>query len=56
MEEYTQGLVKRKHDVLFCILKTNYFRTRYREMSILLAHSSEIYNKKSLILKEKTLD
>ena len=47
-------------DVLFRIPKSHYFRTRYREMSIPMAPSSEIFiddiSKKSLIFKEKGLD
>ena len=43
MDGYTQGHVERKsNDVLLRVPKTFYFRTRYREMSIPLAHLSEI--------------
>ena len=57
MEGHTQGHLKRnKKDVLFRIPKTSYFRTRYREISMIFVHSSEIETKKSLILKEKRLD
>ena len=57
MEGHTQGHLKRnKKDVLFRIPKTSYFRTRYREISMIVVHSSEIETKKSLILKEKRLD
>ena len=54
---YTRPFIKRnKEDVLFRIPKTSYFRTRYREISMIVVHSSEIETKKSLILKEKRLD
>ena len=57
MEGHTQGHLKRnKKDVLFRVPKTSYFRTRYREISMIVVHSSEIETKKSLILKEKRLD
>lgn len=57
MEGHTQGHLKRnKEDVLFRIPKTSYFRTRYKEISVIIAHSSEIETKKSLIIKEKRLD
>ena len=57
MEGHTQGHLKRnREDVLFRIPKTSYFRTRYREISMIFVHSSEIETKKSLILKEKRLD
>ena len=61
MDGYIQGHVKRKNrDVLFRIPITTYFCTRYREMSIPMALSSEIFIddilKKSLIFKEKRLD
>lgn len=43
MEGYTQGHLKRnREDVLFRIPKTSYFRTRYREISMTTAHSTEI--------------
>lgn len=42
MDGYTQGHVEQKSDVLLRVPKTSYFRTRYREMSIRLAHSAEI--------------
>ena len=49
MEGHTQGHLKRnKKDVLFRIPKTSYFRTRYREISMTVAHSSEINTKKPL--------
>ena len=57
MEGHTQGHLKRnKKDVLFRIPKTSYFRTRYREISMTVAHLSEIETKKTFILKEKRLD
>ena len=57
MEGHTQGHLKRnREDVLFRIPKTSYFRTRYREISMTVAHSSEIETKKTFILKEKRLD
>ena len=44
MDGYTQGHVERKkEDVLFRVPKIHYFRTRYREMSIPMALSSEIF-------------
>ena len=50
----------KKEDVLLRVPKIHYFRTRYREMSIPMAPSSEIFIddilKKSLIFKEKRLD
>ena len=49
MEGNTQGHLKRnKEDVLFRIPKTSYFRTRYRKISMIVAHSSEIEIKKTL--------
>ena len=43
MEGHTQGHLKRNiEDVLFRIPKTSYFRTRYREISLTVARSSEI--------------
>jgi hypothetical protein len=43
MDGYTKGHVERKNnDVLLSVPKNIYFRTRYREMSIHLAHLSEI--------------
>ena len=57
MEGHTQGHLKRnREDVLFRIPKTSYFRTRYREISMTVAHLSEIETKKTFILKEKRLD
>ena len=54
MEGHTQGHLKRnREDVLFRIPKTSYFRTRYREISMTVAHLSEIETKKTFILKEK---
>ena len=54
MEGHTQGHLKRKkEDVLFRIPKTSYFRTRYREISMPTAHSTEIEIKKILYLKGK---
>ncbi len=43
MDGYTQGHVERKKDVLIRVPKIHYFRTRYREMSIPMALSSEIF-------------
>jgi hypothetical protein len=40
--EYTRPCKAVNNDVLFRIPKTSYFCTRYKEMSILLVHSSEI--------------
>ena len=40
---YTRPCKAKQQDVLFRIPKTSYFRTRYREMSISMAHSSEIF-------------
>ena len=48
MDGYTQGHVERKNDVLLRVPSILYFRTRYKEMSISLAHSSEIFIKKVL--------
>lgn len=54
MEGHTQGHLKRnKEDVLFRIPKTSYFRTRYREISIITAHLSEIKTKKRLYFEGK---
>lgn len=54
MEGHTQGHLKRnKEDVLFCIPQTSYFRTRYREKSMIVVHSSEIETKKILYFKGK---
>ena len=56
MEGYTQGHVKRKYeDVLLRVPKTSYFRIRYREMPISMAHSSEIVTE-NLYFKGKSLD
>ncbi|RKI80310.1 hypothetical protein D7V90_14235, partial [bacterium 1xD42-87] len=41
---YTRPCRAETEDVLFRIPQHLYFRTRYKEMSIILAHSSEIYN------------
>ena len=40
---YTRPCRTEKQDVLFRIPRTSYFRTRYREMSIQMALSSEIF-------------
>ncbi len=54
MEGYTQGHLKRnKEDVLFCIPQTSYFRTRYKEISMINAHLSEIETLKILYFKGK---
>ncbi len=57
---YTRPCKTENQDVLLRVPKTSYFRTRYREMSIPMAPSSEIFIddilKKSLIFKEKRLD
>ena len=57
---YTRPYKTENQDVLFRVPKIHYFRTRYREMSIPMAPSSEIFIddilKKSLIFKEKRLD
>lgn len=54
MEGYTQGHLKRtKEDVLFRIPKTSYFRIRYKEISMIDAHISEIEIKKILYFKGK---
>ena len=43
MEGYTRDHLKQtREDALFRILKIHYFRTRYREVSIMKAHLSEI--------------
>ena len=39
---YTRSCRTKNNDVLLRVPQTLYFRTRYREMSILMAHSSEI--------------
>ena len=57
MEGDTQGHLKQnKEDVLFRIPQISYFRTGYKEISMILVHSSEIETKKSFILKKKRLD
>ena len=57
MEGHTQGHLKRnREDVLFRIPKTTMFGTGCREVSMTLAHLSEIETKKTFILKEKRLD
>ena len=60
MDGYTQGHVERKERRFTSCTQIRYFRTRYREMSIPMAPSSEIFVddilKKSLIFKEKRLD
>ena len=43
MDGYTQGHVERKERRLLRVPKIRYFRTRYREMSIPMAPSSEIF-------------
>lgn len=54
MEGHTQGHLKRnREDVLFRIPKTSCFRTRYREISMITAHLSEIETKKILYFKGK---
>ena len=40
---YTRPYKTENQDVLFRVPKIHYFRTRYREMSIPMAHSSEIF-------------
>ena len=45
---YTRPCKTGNRDVLFRVPKHHYFRTRYREMSISMAHSSEICNLKFL--------
>ena len=56
MEGHTQGHLKRnREDVLFRIPKTSCFRTRYREISMIVAHLSEIETKKSFILRKEDL-
>ena len=43
MEGYTRGHLKRtRADVLFRVPQIHYFRTRYREISIMKVHLSEI--------------
>ena len=41
MDGYTQGHIKQ--DVLLCVLRTIYFRTRYRGMLVPMVLSSGIY-------------
>ena len=57
---YTRPCRTENQDVLFRVPRTSYFRTRYKEMSIPMALSSEIFIddilKKSLIFKVKRLD
>lgn len=54
MEGDTQGHLKRnREDVLFRIPKTSYFRTRYKEISMIIVHSSEIETLKILYFKGK---
>lgn len=54
MEGDTQGHVKRESkDVLFRIPTNIYFRTRYREMLVIVAHSSEIETLKFLDFQGK---
>ena len=54
MEGDTQGHLKReREDVLIRIPQTSYFRTRYRETSMILVHSSEIETLKNLYFKGK---
>ena len=44
MDGYTQGQVERKEKTFYFVVpKIRYFRTRYREMSIPMAPSSEIF-------------
>ena len=57
MEGNTQGHLKQNiEDVLFSISQTSYFRTRYKEISMILVYSSEIETKNPFILKGKRLD
>lgn len=52
MEGDTQGHLKReREDVLIRIPQTSYFRTRYREISMITAHLSEIEILKILYFK-----
>lgn len=54
MEGDTQGHLKReREDVLIRISQTSYFRTRYREISMITAHLSEVETLKILYFKEK---
>ena len=54
MEGDTQGHLNRnREDVLIRIPKTSYFRTRYREISMITAHLSEIETLKILYFKGK---
>ena len=55
MEGHTQGHLKRnREDVIFRIPKTSYFRTRYREISMTVAHLSEIETKNLYFKGKKT--
>ena len=57
MEGHTQGHLKRnKEDVLFHIPKTSCCCTRYRGISMINAHLSEIETLKILDFKGKRLD
>ena len=57
MDGDTQRPCKAKsQDVLLRVPKSSYFRTRYREMPIPPAHSSEIETRKILCFKGKPLD
>ena len=40
---YTRPYKAKNQDVLFRVPQIHYFRTRYRKMSIPMAHSSEIF-------------
>ena len=40
---HTRPSRTKREDVLFCVPKIRYFRTRYREMSIPMVPSSEIF-------------
>ena len=46
-------LKREREDVLIRIPQTSYFRTRYREISMILVHSSEIETLKNLYFKGK---
>ena len=50
---YTRPCRMKKEDVLLRVPKIHYFRTRYREISMILVHSSEIETLKNLYFKGK---
>ena len=50
---YTRPCKAKYQDVLLRVPKTSYFRTRYREISMILVHSSEIETLKNLYFKGK---